>query len=130
MLKTFDTYGLSPSFIEAYDTMDIKGVQLETLGFLSTSHALKWAYFTQYSTFHNKLYKYLAANARDLSGAKVLGMGDFNFESVENFIEYESFLADSYFVALVVEVVEKAKNSVTALSSQQPFEDVLEVLGN
>lgn len=46
LLKTFDTYGLSPSFIEAYDTMDIKGVQLETLGFLSTSHALKWAYFT------------------------------------------------------------------------------------
>lgn len=45
-------------------------------------------------------------------------MEDYNFDSVENFIEYESFLADSYFISLVVEIIDKAKNSIYALSNQ------------
>lgn len=63
------------------------------------------------------MYKYLAANARDLGGAKHGGLADNNFDSVENFIEYEKFLGGSYFVSVIVEFVERSRHMVAALSS-------------
>jgi hypothetical protein len=70
LLKTFDKNGFLSSFTEAYETMDIKGVQLESLGYISMQHALHWGYFSQYNPVLMKYFKYLAANARDLSVAK------------------------------------------------------------
>lgn len=46
LIKTFDTMGLSASFSESYDHLNIKGVQLESLGYISTRNSLNWMNFT------------------------------------------------------------------------------------
>ena len=70
LIRSFDQLGLSTSFAEAYDPLEIKGVQLETLGYISTSHAIGWSYFKNYNTVNIKAQKYLRHNARDLADMK------------------------------------------------------------
>ena len=92
--------------------MDIKGVQLESLGYLSLCHALKWSNFTQFKVYESKLLKYLGNNAYDLALAKVAGLNDNNFGQVENFIEYEAFLANSHYMTVVNEFAMRAKTAL------------------
>ena len=114
-MKTFDSLGLSTSFTEAYDTLDIKGVQLESLGFVSLRHALGWGYFNHFNQVHIKLLKYLRNNAYDLAAMKNQALEDFNYDQLENFIEYEDFLGKSYFTIFVNEFMERAKSQTTIL---------------
>lgn len=72
--------------------MDIKGVQLETLGYFQFQHAMHWSNFTQIKVFYQKLMKYLIANGRDLGLAKKEALHENNFDQLENIIEYEEFL--------------------------------------
>jgi hypothetical protein len=130
LLKTFDRYGLSASFSEAYDTLDIKGVQLESLGYISYKHATRWANFTQFKNFYYKLFKYIVANGRDLGGAKYQALRDYNFDQVENFMEYENFIGKSYYQTIVNEVVNRLKTHTGYLQNQQPIMDTKEYLGN
>ena len=123
LLKTFDKYGLSTSFSEAYDTLDIKGVQLESLGYISSGHALRWAYFTQFDTVYKKLLKYVGHNARDLSDSKKGAMEDKNFAQMENFIEYETHLGKSYYTAFVTDFLSQSKNALTSMVSSQTTDD-------
>lgn len=57
--------------------------------------------------------KYLKNNARDLGDSKIQALTDFNYDQLENFIEYERHLGESYYTALVVDIVDNVKTAVT-----------------
>jgi hypothetical protein len=46
LIKTFDAMGLAASFSESYDNLNVKGVQLESLGYIPARNALNWVNFT------------------------------------------------------------------------------------
>ena len=45
LMRSFDRLGACSSFSESYNDLGIKGVQLETLGFLWVRHAMRWVGF-------------------------------------------------------------------------------------
>lgn len=45
ILKSFDRLGLSASYSEAYESLGIKGVQLESLGYLLARNSINWVQF-------------------------------------------------------------------------------------
>ena len=75
LIKTFDSIGLSASFSEAYDHLNIKGAQLESLGYISARNSLNWMNFTLQSNVQVKFSKYLKNNARDLADLKAFAQG-------------------------------------------------------
>ena len=79
LVKIFHKYGLSISFGEAYDTLDIKGVLLESLGYLSINFLLRWAYMPHFTVIQQKMNKYLRNNISDISESKLHALNDFNF---------------------------------------------------
>ena len=97
MIKSFDNLGLSASFSEAFDNINIKGVQLESLGYISAKNSLSWVNFTLHNTVQGKFSKYLKNNARDLADMKVKALNDKNYQQLENFIDYENYLGNSYY---------------------------------
>ena len=42
LLKSFDRLGWSASFSESFENLGIKGVQLESLGYLAVRHSINW----------------------------------------------------------------------------------------
>ena len=44
-----------------------------------------------------KYNKYSKLNMRDLKNVKIKALKENNFDQIENFIEYETFLNNSYF---------------------------------
>ena len=53
--------------------------------------------FTLQSNVQVKFSKYLKNNAKDLADMKVKALNDNNYSALENFIEYEKYLGNSYF---------------------------------
>ena len=113
LIKTFDSMGLSASFSEAYDQLNIKGVQLESLGYISARNSLNWMNFTLQSNVQVKFSKYLKNNAKDLADMKVKALNDNNYSALENFIEYEKYLGNSYFTQFIFEYLERGKGLLT-----------------
>mmetsp|Transcript_8641 Transcript_8641/g.14628 ORF Transcript_8641/g.14628 Transcript_8641/m.14628 type:complete len:524 (+) Transcript_8641:690-2261(+) len=109
LMKSFERVGACTSYSESYDNLGIKGVQLESLGFLSLRHSLSQLNFSLTSKVQQKQWKYLTHNAQDLSDMKVKALQDFNYGQLENFIEYEGFLAKSYFAAFEFEYYERMR---------------------
>jgi hypothetical protein len=54
---------------------------------------------------HVKFNKYLKNNARDLGDCKIQALRDFNYDQLENFLEYEQYLGQSYYSTLVIEFI-------------------------
>lgn len=92
--------------------MDIKGVMLESLGYLSARHAVNWLNFTAYNGYLTKTNKYIKNNAKDLSEMKVKALDFKNFSQLENFIEYEDHIANSYFTTFSIEFIRKIKQII------------------
>ena len=109
LLKCFDELGLSTSFNESFNSLDVKGVQLESQGFLYARHAIKWNNFSNFQLLHPKYLKYVKHNTRDLSDCKLGALRDFNFDQLENFIDYEEYLNHSYYGAFVIEYLDKTR---------------------
>ena len=112
LMKSYDQLGLSVSYAEAFETLGIKGVQLETLGYLRTHHPMKWLNYSQFTTSHNKYFKYLRFNAKEMGDIKLLAATQKNFGQLENFIEYESYLSKSYFTYFAHEFFNKTRLSL------------------
>lgn len=94
----YDKHGLSISFKQAEENLGLKGVQLETLGFLQFRHCLEWGTFeSNFKLRYNKYTKYQALNDRDLRQLKTNAIQEDNYDQIENFVEYERFLHRSYF---------------------------------
>ena len=56
-------------------------------------------------------------NAYDLAKMKEQALDDFNFDQLENFIEYENYLGNSYFTTFVNEFVERTKTFTSTLQN-------------
>lgn len=110
ILKSFDRLGFSASFSEVYDTLGLKGVQLESLGYLLARNSIKWVQFTLQSQHNPKYQKYLRNNARDIADMKIEAVQKDNYSQLDNFIEYEQYLGNSYFGQFQLEYLEKGKN--------------------
>ena len=86
LMRSFERLGASSSFNESYSELGIKGVQLETLGFLWVRFAMHWLGFSQFNSTMVKYQRYLAHNADDLGSNKRKAIEDMNYEQLENFI--------------------------------------------
>lgn len=42
IMKSLDRLGFTASYSEVYDTLNLKGVQLESLGYLLARNSIKW----------------------------------------------------------------------------------------
>lgn len=96
LVKIYDRYGLSPSFQQAFSNLGIKGVQLESMGHVQLRHVLNWGEIAQYKSFSVKYAKFFKLNMQNLKSCKLKALQDNNYDQIENFIEYESFIANSY----------------------------------
>ena len=45
LVKLYDSHGLSVLYKSAHDSLNLKGVQLESLGFMNVRHSLEWGAF-------------------------------------------------------------------------------------
>ena len=113
LLKSYDYLGLSVSYGEAFENLGIKGVQLETLGYLRTNHPIKWLNYSQFATSHIKYFKYLRFNSKEMGDIKQLAASQKNFGQLENFIEYETFLSKSYFTYFAYDFFNKTRLALT-----------------
>lgn len=101
LVQVYDSNGLCVQFREALDGIGIKGVQQESMGYLQLRHSLEWGQFEQlFKPSYTKYMKYAQFNERDLQQLKHKSFKADNWDQVENFIEYESFLKKSYFERL------------------------------
>ena len=50
---------------------------------------------------------------------KIGALTDKNFDQLENFLEFEEFIGNSYYTVFVTEFVERAKTAISTLTSQQ-----------
>jgi hypothetical protein len=80
LLKIYDLYGLSPSFIQALTNLNTKGVQLESMGYLSLRHALDWGDLSHFKSFAAKYNKFFKLNMKNLKSCKVKALEDNNYD--------------------------------------------------
>lgn len=84
---------MSVSFCEAHSELGLKGVQLESLGYLHLQHTLECAsYDSLLKPVLVKYRRYEQMNAADLQKLKLKTFEDENYEQIENFVEYEAYL--------------------------------------
>ena len=127
LAKSYDRVGLPTSFSETYTNLDIKGVQLESLGYISNLPCINWCDFSQLQkTVAPKLQKYLKNNARDLADIKIKALIDKNYAQLENFLEYEEFLGNSYFMQYCLEYREICRTMLSAFVQQGDSKPMIE----
>jgi hypothetical protein len=75
---------------------NLKGIQLETLGFIG----LRFCMFTPekdfFNSWHAKFETFQKRNAVDLKHLKVKAMLDQNYEKCDEFYKYEKYLYSAY----------------------------------
>ncbi len=104
-VKLYDRLGMSLSFQAAHQELDLKGVQLESLGFLQLDHTLRHGTFESLlRPVFQKFQRYSQHNDADLRKLKLTSLREDNYEQIENFVEYEAYLHKSYFGRLQREV--------------------------
>ena len=71
------------------------------MGYLQLRHSLEWgACENLFRGSYTKYQRYVEFNERDLGQLKHKSFQADNWDQVENFIEYEDFLNNSYFTKL------------------------------
>ena len=102
LLKIYDSLGISLLFKQAHESLNMKGVQLESLGYLNLRHSLEWGqYDSIFKPINTKYQKYWMLNENDLKRLKHESFKEENYDQIENLNEYEAFLKASYFNRLV-----------------------------
>jgi len=98
LVKIYDHYGLSISFQSAHANLNLKGVQLESMGYIQFRHSLEFGTVESIlKPILTKYTKYWQLNEQDLRRLKLNSLKEDNFDQIENFIEFEGFLQKSYF---------------------------------
>ena len=83
------------------------------MGYIQMRHILDWGEISQYKQFAVKYNKYFKLNLQNLKTCKAKALTDNNYDQIENFIEYEDFIANSYFnqisrfVSFLIDFVEQ-----------------------
>eukprot|EP00347_Sterkiella_histriomuscorum_P023059 403336110 len=101
LLKIYDKQGLSTSFNQVVQSLGLKGVQLESMGFLVLRHAVDFRETNLFKSFTLKYNKYSKMNSKNLKECKMKALTELNFDQIENFIEYEDYLNNSYFAQVM-----------------------------
>lgn len=100
---------------------------MESLGYLHVKHTLQHGtYDSVFRPAFMKYVKYEESNTYDLNKLKLTSLTEENFEQIENFVEYESYLKLSYFSHVQREVNQQfhiLKNSTS--SSAEFFSDLV-----
>lgn len=95
------------SFQQAHENLGLKGVQLESMGYLHFRHSVEFGAFESVlRPIDTKYSKYWQLNALNLRQLKQQSFNENNYEQIENFVEYENFLNRSYFHHLQTQVNE------------------------
>ncbi len=71
------------------------------MGYIPVRHALEWLDITGFKSFVVKYNKYQKMNSQNLKNCKANALKDNNYEQIENFIEYEAYIKNSYFSEVV-----------------------------
>jgi hypothetical protein len=101
LAQIYDTYGLSMSFSQAHANLGMKGVQLESMGYLQMRHCSDWGvYQSLFKPTYQKYEKYWTLNSQNLRQSKQQSFSEDNYEAIENYVEFERFLLSSYFYNL------------------------------
>jgi len=82
-------------------TLNLKGVQLESLGYIGFRHAVDLTDAKAFKSYIQKYNKYQKMNMADLKKLKENAVKGENFDQVENFIEYEQFTKNAYYPAVI-----------------------------
>lgn len=86
------------SFQQAHENLGLKGVQLESMGYLHFRHAVEFGAFESVlRPIDTKYSKYWQLNALNLRQLKQQSFNENNYEQIENFVEYENFLNRSFY---------------------------------
>ena len=102
LLKIYDSLGISLLFKQAHETLNMKGVQLESLGYLNFRHSIEWGQIDSiFKPTNTKYQKYWMMNENDLKRLKHESFKEENYDQIENLNEYEAFIKSSYFNRLV-----------------------------
>lgn len=99
------------------------------MGFLPFRHTIDWTDLAGFKSFIVKYNKFFKLNMQNLKTCKANALKDNNYDQIENFIEYEEFIANSYFnqltkfVSYLIEFMEQtsgdqAKNFFTNMKEQ------------
>lgn len=114
LARIYDSHGLSVQFKQALNGLGIKGVQQESMGYFQMRHSVEWGQTEGlFKPSYLKYQKYVEFNERDLKELKHKSFLADNWDQVENFVEYESFLKNSYFGRLS-SLVERMTDQIKA----------------
>ena len=93
LLKIYDSLGISLLFKQAHENLNMKGVQLESLGYLNFRHSIEWGQVEGiFKPINVKYQKYWMLNENDLKRLKHESFKEDNYDQIENLNEYEAFL--------------------------------------
>jgi hypothetical protein len=71
------------------------------MGSLALRHSIDWQETNIFKSFMLKYNKYSKMNSLNLKQSKMKALTELNFDQIENFVEYEDYLNNSYFSQLV-----------------------------
>lgn len=71
------------------------------MGYIPLRHIVNWGEISQFKSFTVKYSKFYKLNMQNLKTCKANALKDNNYDQIENFIEYESFIVNSYFNQLM-----------------------------
>lgn len=71
------------------------------MGYIALRHILSQGDLQFYKSYYPKYSKFYKLNMQNLKSCKLKALHDDNYSQIENFIEYESFIANSYFNQLM-----------------------------
>ncbi len=71
------------------------------MGYIMLRHVFEWCEINSYKSFALKYNKYFKLNNQNLKSCKMKALTEQNFDQIENFVEYEDFLNNSYFYTLM-----------------------------
>lgn len=119
LTKLYIDLNLHNHFSEKLSYLELKGVQLESLGYIPIKHLISHNDESSLSYWYQRYFKYLQNNSRDLKKLKWEAFSLNNYDKVDEFWEYEQYLESSYFTQLVkyLHNVAELKNKLTSDSS-------------
>ena len=80
LLKVYDSLKLSPSFNQAMSNLNLKGVQLESMGYIHVRHVVETGEIALFKSYMVKYNKYSKLNMQNLKTCKAQALKDNNYD--------------------------------------------------
>ena len=115
-------------FSDKFAYLELKGVQLESLGYIVFYHLMSHNDEDTLKFWYKKYNKYLQKNSKDLRHLKSESFKCQNYEKVDEFYEYEQYLEKSYFYTLTKYLYQSIELR-NKLNNYEQSEAILSALG-